>query len=177
MYPHGGYPSPEATKLAKRLRTLAIVQLAFGGIGLLGMNNGLIPPGRDPTQKKLHELMWGGEMRTWMIASTALGVTLTLLLVAAGYSLYRRKLVGRTLTIAHGAIAAVTSIGNYFITQDLLRKVFAEVAKNLGPAADVFIKAMSGVQVFSLLLGFALYIVEVYVVTRPGVKEHLSAPG
>jgi hypothetical protein len=177
MHPYGGYPSPEETKLAKRLRTLAIVQLAFAGIGLLGMINGLIPPGRDPTQKKLHELLWQGEMRGWMIASSALGVAITLLLAAAGYGLYRRKALGRTLTIAHGAVASVTSIGNYFIMQDVLRKVFAEVAKSLGPAADVFIKAMAGTQIFSLLLGFALYLVEIYLVTRPGVKEHLSAPG
>lgn len=176
MYPYGP-PPPVDDKLAKRLRTLAIVQLAFAGIGLLGMINGLIPPGRDPTQKKLHELMWQGEMRTWMIASSALGIGITLLLAAAGYGLYRRKTFGRTLTIAHGAIASVTSIVNYFIMQDLLRKVFAEVAKSLGPAADVFIKAMAGTQIFSLLLGFALYLVEIYLVTRPGVKEHLSAPG
>jgi hypothetical protein len=175
MYPYGP-PPPEVTKLAKRLRTLAIIQLVFGGIGLLGMVNGLIPPGRDPIQKKLYEMMWQGEMRTWMITSSALGVVITLLLVAAGFSLYRRKLIGRTLTIAHGAIASVTSIANYFIMQDLLRKVFAEVAKSLGPAADMFLKAMAGTQIFSLLLGFALYLVEIYVVTRPGVKEHLSAP-
>ena len=161
-------------KLAKRLKTLAIVQLTFGGLGLFGILNGLMPPGRDPIQRKLYDALWNGEIATWMRISSALGGLIALLLCAAGYSLYKQQPLGRTLTLIHAGVAFVVGTISYFITRDVMSKILEDVAKSMGPAGDVFRMTMSAAQWGGLLFGCALYLVEAFLVTRPGVEELLA---
>jgi hypothetical protein len=161
-------------KLAKRLRTLAIVQLVFGGLGLFGILNGLVPPGNDPMQRKLHDALWNGEIATWMRISTALGLVTALLLCGAGYMLYKQRPLGRTLTLAHAGVALVLGTISFFITRDAMAKIMEDVAKSMGPAGDIFRTTMSLAQGGGLVLGVTLYLVESYLVTRPGVKELLA---
>lgn len=161
-------------KLAKRLRTLGIVQMAFGGLGLVGTVSNLIPPKRDPMSRQVHDALWNGEIATWMRVSTGIGVVLTLILLVAGYSLYKHKPLGRTLSLVHAGSAFVIGTISYFVTRDVMAKMMADLAKTMGPAAEIFKTTMNLAQGVGLVMGIALYLVEAYVVTRPGVKEILA---
>lgn len=161
-------------KLAKRLKTLGIVQMAFGGLGLLGTLSGLVPPKRDPISRQVHDALWNGEIATWMRVSTGIGILLTLILLAAGFSLYKHRPLGRTLSLVHAGAALVVGTVSYFVTRDVMDKMMNDLAKTMGPAAEVFRTSMSVAQGFGLVMGLVLYGVEAYIVTRPGVKELLA---
>jgi hypothetical protein len=174
--PEGQYGSvdPGHEKNTRRLRTLGIVQLVFAGLGVLSLINSLLPNNKDPIARRLNEVMWSGELGTWMRVSTGIGFVFTVVLALAGWCLLKRNPLGRTLTLAHGIGALGFGVVSFFVTRSLMSTMIATVASDLGPAGQIFKTTFEIALIFGFLFGSAVQLLELWLITRPGVKEFLQ---
>jgi hypothetical protein len=150
---------------------VAILQLAFGGVGLLGLVNAAFKTelASDPISRKMYEKMGSGEMGTWMRVSNGVGLVLALLLLAAGFALLRRRAIGRTLTLVHAVSALIVNV-----VSTLIGPLLDELPPGFGPAGDIFKTTFRGAVFFGVGTGLVLPAAEWYLVTRPGVREVLQ---
>lgn len=184
MSPHGpqqgwGWPQPpqidpERQKAESRVKTLAWVQLGLAALGLYGAASGALPPKRDPIALKLHDAMWSGEFGTWLRVSTAVSLVLAALLAAAGWALLKHNRHAARLTKIHAATSLVVHAVSFVVTQLLIDPVIASIARDFGPAGEIFSVSFRVALVAGSAFGLALPIGEWWIITRPPVVALLA---
>src|SRR5689334_4059174 len=103
------WPADPATKARERVKTLGIVQMAFGGLGIVRVGYGFLARylGADPTSRRVQELMWTGDAGVYMTASLSVGIAMSVFLFFTGRTVSARKPIGRALTFAHAIVAII----------------------------------------------------------------------
>lgn len=186
MDPEGFQPPPPPSPAelppaapSSGLRLLGIAQCALGVFGLGAAPLTLITRfmARDPGSRKVQELLWEGWLGAWTYASLAIGTVIAFVLIAAGIGVVRGLPWGRTLTLVHGAVATAQVIVGQVVAVALLYPALWQLGSG-GTAAEKG-GAIGGVLggLFGSLLALALPAIELYVMTRPQVKEFFSRAG
>lgn len=183
--PQGGQTpaDPELAKLDNHLKSLGVVQIFLGFTGLastaVAAMQGLGSP--DPLVRRVYEALWTGELGFWMKTQTGVAALVLLLLLSAGFANTKRKAIALPLTLTHAVGSILTQLFGFWVFFAQMWPVLVRLADELGPAG---IGAMAGAVAaigVGALLGFILPVYELWVVTRPRVREvfvdrsHLAA--
>lgn len=180
MEPEGFRPPPPVppppAPPSSGLRLLGIAQCALGVFGLGAAPLTLITRfvARDPSSRKVQELLWEGWLGAWNYASLGLGTLTAALLIAAGLGVVRGKPWGRTLTLAHAVAAIALVVIGQVVSVTLLYPALWQLGTG-GTAAERG-GAIGGVVggLFGGLVALALPAIELYVMTRPSVREYFA---
>lgn len=167
-------PAPAAP--SSGLKILGIAQCALGVFGLLSAPLTLVTRAlaQDPGSRRVQHLLWDGWLGAWTYLSLAIGTALAVLLIVAGVGVIKGRALGRKLSLVHAATAIALVIIGQIIAATALYPALFELASS-GSAAERG-GAIGGVVggLFGSLIGLILPAVELYVMTRPHVKEQLA---
>jgi len=155
------------------LKVLGIAQCALGLFGLASAPLAIVTRllVRDPASRRMQELMWEGALGAWMYTSLALGTLVAMVLIAAGAQVLRGRRSGRTLTLVHAVASIALLIIGQLVSLLLLYPMLWQMGSSGNPAErGGAIGGMVG-GLFGSLFGLALPVVELVVMTRPGVRE------
>lgn len=158
------------------LKILGIAQCALGVFGLLSAPLSLLTRAmaRDPGSQRVQHLLWDGWLGAWTYASLLIGTALAVLLIVAGVGVLKGRALGRRLSMIHAVAAiALVVVGQIVAVVGLYPALFELAAS--GSAAERG-GAIGGVVggLFGSLVALVLPAVELYVMTRPDVKERLA---
>src|SRR5271169_3627154 len=105
-------PPPPTGGLSTGLTAIAVTEIFFGGMGLLGAPLTLALRGlaHDPVSVRIQELTWEGSMGAWMRVSLGLGTVLAGVLLASGIGIFKRRAWARRAGIAYGALGLVMQL-------------------------------------------------------------------
>jgi hypothetical protein len=165
-------PPPPSTGL----RFLGITQCALGVFGLAGAPITVLTRlvARDPGSLRVQELLWDGWLGVWTYASLVIGTLLAFVLIAAGAGVLQGRPFGRTLSLAHAGGALMHVVLGQIIAVALLYPALWQ----LGSSGSAIERggAVGGVLggIVGSLFTLVLPAVELYVMTRPTVKEAFS---
>lgn len=101
----GTPPSPPGPEVPVSVKVFSILNMVFGGLGLL-----CAPIGFLATPMALRSLGAGGLMRVWMVFSNIWGVIGAALLLASGIGLWKLKAWARKLAIVYAVVASVMGL-------------------------------------------------------------------
>jgi hypothetical protein len=161
-------PAPSAG-----LRLLGIAQCALGAFGLLAAPITVITRvvAQDAGSRRVQELLWEGWLGAWTWTSLVLGTLLAVTLIAAGVGVVRGMRWGRSLTLAHGVLAILHVVSGQVVSVVFLYPALWALGTG-GNAAERG-GAVGGVigGFFGSLVALVLPVIELWVMTRPSVRE------
>lgn len=168
-------PAADPQKVANRVRNIGYAQLAFAALGVTGLVSTLTPQ-RDEFSRRLHDLMWSGELGAWMTGSLAANVVSSGILAASGYLLLKQRVLGRTLGLVHAAFVYVHQAVYYLGAHALMVDAMSRAMTGHMPGGRSFMKAFLDVTlVGSIVFSLIVELVFVILLTRPNVKAFLEA--
>ena len=157
------------------LLILGIVQIMFGGLGLLTAPLLMLTKSlaRDPVSRQIQELTWEGGLGIWTRISLVLGFVMAVALIAAGFGVIKLKPWARPLSMGYAAVAlVVVVIGQVMSALYLYPVLFDLVAQGTrNPVA--YAGGIGGIAggigggVFALVFPVVILVV----MTRRSVKE------
>lgn len=183
-YPPPGVPAPgQPPPLGGGLQALGIIQIIYGAIcacSPLGQVVQRVVP-TTPMQQRLQEAMWQGVLGAWLIASMVVTVLSSGAVLATGIGVLKRKAWARRLGVGWSiAIIAWTVVAQIISFAVIMPMTMEIMEKQMGgaipPEMMGFVRAAGGVGgVIGALLGLALPVATLIVLTRPSAKAKLVA--
>ena len=172
-------PAPPAGGLTSGVIAIAVTEIFFGGMGLLGAPIALALRGlaHDPVSVRIQEITWEGTMGTWMRASLVIGAVLGAVLLASGIGILKRRAWARRAGIAYAGAAIVMQLAgqvvNFTVLFPALEQLSEEYHANRAARAVVMGGWIGGIAggLFAFVLPTAILVV----LTRPSVKAQLAA--
>jgi hypothetical protein len=180
--PAAGPPAPSS--VVNSIRTLGVVEIIFGGLGLLAwpmmwgtrvMLEALQSlSGRSSGSERIMALMWEGTAGVWMRFTLALSTVLGVVLIAAGVGVIKRRPWARLLSLGYAVVAVLQAIAGVAVNYLYLFPAMSSLGDSGDPAVRGGVYGGMFGGIFGALFGLAFPVAILIVFTRRDVKRHFS---
>lgn len=168
------HADPELAKLENHVNALGITQLALGIMGaascVMLLFQGLFG---GPGAQEVYTLLWSGELGMWMKLQTALGFVSALALVGVGAVTQKKRPFARPLSFAHGAFSLAVVALNGWLIFGVMVPLLGDFADSAGPVGTAALWGGIAGGSLGALFGLLFPILELWVMTRPRIREVL----
>jgi hypothetical protein len=169
---------PAKPGLTTGVQAVAVTMIFFGGMGLLGTPLAFLVRGmsHDPVSTRIQEITWEGAMGGWTRVSLGLGTLLSVVLLASGIGVFKRKGWARRAGVAYACVSLAMQVIGLAMTFLVLFPALDELAEQYRYDRTASAAVMGGRigGAFGGIFALALPIAILVVMTRPGVKAQLT---